>query len=213
MAAWMKLAWTRPLGPLAAYLAGLALPAYKGRKPLARRHKKGYVAPTASLSIRHLKTGRHLFVGDRVVIFEQSSGGEVRLGDEVAIHQDTIIEVGEGGSVEIGDNTHIQPRNQISAYKGAIRIGRAVQIAPNCAFYPYNHATAADTEMIAQPLFSKGGITIEDDVWLGYGVVVLDGVTIGRGAVVGAGAVVTKSIPAGAVATGVPARVVGARGG
>jgi acetyltransferase-like isoleucine patch superfamily enzyme len=40
---------------------------------------------------------------------------------------------------------------------------------------------------------------------------VLDGVVIGGGAVIGAGAVVTHSVPAGAIAVGVPARVVGSR--
>nr|WP_245969802.1 DapH/DapD/GlmU-related protein [Thiocapsa rosea] len=52
---------------------------------------------------------------------------------------------------------------------------------------------------------------IEDDVWLGYGSVVLDGVTIGRGAVIGAGSVVTKDIPSGAIAAGAPAKELGRR--
>ena len=55
---------------------------------------------------------------------------------------------------------------------------------------------------------TKGGIVIEDDVWLGFGVIVLDGVRIGKGAVIGAGAVVTKDIPEGAIAAGIPARVI-----
>ncbi|PMP83110.1 MAG: transferase, partial [Chloroflexus aggregans] len=59
-----------------------------------------------------------------------------------------------------------------------------------------------------QPLTSKGPIVLEDDVWLGYGVVVLSGVTIGSGTVVGAGSVVTKSLPAGVIAVGAPARIV-----
>ena len=62
-----------------------------------------------------------------------------------------------------------------------------------------------------QPLASKGPIVIEDDAWLGLGVIVLDGVTIGRGAVIGAGAVVTGDVPPYAIAVGVPARVVGSR--
>lgn len=52
---------------------------------------------------------------------------------------------------------------------------------------------------------------IEDDVWIGYGATILTGVHIGRGAVVAAGAVVTKDVPAYAIASGVPARVVGQR--
>lgn len=51
-------------------------------------------------------------------------------------------------------------------------------------------------------------IIIEDDAWLGSGVIVLPGVTIGSGAVVGAGAVVTKDVPAFTVVAGVPARIV-----
>ena len=40
-----------------------------------------------------------------------------------------------------------------------------------------------------------------------FGVIVLDGVTIGKGAAVGAGSVVVQDIPPGAIAMGVPARV------
>jgi len=49
---------------------------------------------------------------------------------------------------------------------------------------------------------------IGDDVWLGYGVVVLDGVKIGSGAVIGANSVVTKDVPENAVAVGSPAKVI-----
>lgn len=50
-------------------------------------------------------------------------------------------------------------------------------------------------------------ITVEENVWLGGGAIVCPGVTIGQDTVVGAGAVVTGDLPAGVVATGVPARV------
>jgi acetyltransferase-like isoleucine patch superfamily enzyme len=83
-----------------------------------------------------------------------------------------------------------------------------VQIAPYCAFYPYNHSFKPGEPIVRQPLQTKGDIIVGDDVWLGTGVIVLDGVTIGKGAVIGAGSVVTKSIPADAIAFGVPARVV-----
>ena len=55
-------------------------------------------------------------------------------------------------------------------------------------------------------------VTIGDNVWLGAGAKVLDGVRLGNDVVVGAGAVVTSDLPDGAVAVGIPARVVRQRG-
>ena len=51
-------------------------------------------------------------------------------------------------------------------------------------------------------------IVVGDDVWLGFGSIVLSGVEIGRGAIVAAGSVVTKDVTAYAIVAGVPARVV-----
>ncbi len=51
-------------------------------------------------------------------------------------------------------------------------------------------------------------ITIEDDCWLGAGVIVCGGVTIGKGSVIGAGSIVTRNIPAHVLAAGNPCRVI-----
>lgn len=55
-------------------------------------------------------------------------------------------------------------------------------------------------------LDSVGPIIIEDNVFIGEGVIVLPGVTIGERSVVGAGAVVAKDIPPNSVAVGTPAK-------
>jgi virginiamycin A acetyltransferase len=52
---------------------------------------------------------------------------------------------------------------------------------------------------------SKGPVTIDDDVWIGYRATILSGVHIGQGAVVGACALITKDVPPYAVVGGVPA--------
>ncbi|WP_187774320.1 serine O-acetyltransferase [Lolliginicoccus suaedae] len=54
---------------------------------------------------------------------------------------------------------------------------------------------------------------IGDGVLLGAGCKVLGGVEVGDGAAVGANAVVLQAVPAGAVAVGVPARIIPARRG
>jgi len=51
-------------------------------------------------------------------------------------------------------------------------------------------------------------VIIEDDIWLGYGVIVLKGVTIGRNSFIGAGSVVSKDIPANVIAAGNPCKVI-----
>jgi acetyltransferase-like isoleucine patch superfamily enzyme len=77
--------------------------------------------------------------------------------------------------------------------------------------YSFDHGFLPGSDYVTQPLQTKGGITIEDEVWLGHGVIVLSGVRIGKGAVIGAGSVVTRDVPDGAVAVGVPARIVKTR--
>jgi acetyltransferase-like isoleucine patch superfamily enzyme len=52
----------------------------------------------------------------------------------------------------------------------------------------------------------KYKIVIEDDVWIGHGVIILSPACIGRGAIVAAGSVVTSDVPRYAIFAGVPAR-------
>jgi acetyltransferase-like isoleucine patch superfamily enzyme len=204
----MRFAGTSSIGRLAMRMAGLFAPPYKARRYLARLGRQGYLAPGVSIHCKNLFLGSNVFLGDRVTIWALDKSCEVTIGSRSYIHQDCIIEAGNGGSLIIGEDTHIQPRCQISAYAGPINIGNSVQIAPNCAFYPYDHGYLPTEPISKQPLKTKGGIIIEDDVWLGFGVIVLDGVKIGKGAVIGAGSVVTQDIPERAIASGMPARII-----
>ena len=209
---WMHLAGVSPFGRMAIYLASLCAPPHKDAQSLAMMSPFGYIAPSATLHHSELKLGAHIFISDRVLLFQAYNGGAITLGDRVAILRDTILETGDGGRITVGDEAYIHPRCQINAYVTAIEIGARVLIAANTAFYTHNHGTKPGEPIISQPLASKGPIVVGDDAWIGSGVVVLGGVRIGPGAVVGAGSVVTRDIPAQSIAIGVPAKVVGTRG-
>lgn len=207
----MRFAGTGRSGRMACYLAACLAPPYKSRSYLARLTKNGFIEPSAVIHHNSLELRDNVFIGDRVAIFQNKEGGRVSIGKGSHIHRDCVIETGYDGKLNIGEQTHIQPRCQFSAYKGDIEIGSKVQIAPNCAFYPYDHGFKPGKLIMDQPLSTKGGIHIDDDVWIGVSVIVLDGVSIGNGAVIGAGSVVKQNIPINAVAAGVPARVVSMR--
>ena len=59
-----------------------------------------------------------------------------------------------------------------------------------------------------RPMYSKGPVVIEDNVWIGEMVCILPNVRIGKGSIIGANAVVTKDVPANALVGGNPARVI-----
>ena len=205
---WMQGSGFSYLGKISTAIATWLAPPYYARRCLARYHPQGYIAPGATIYHQLLQLGANVFIGERTTIFQDRDGGEVVLGDRVHLYGDTYLQTGDAGMINIGNDTHIQPRCQFSSYKAPIKIGSKVQIAPECAFYSYAHGIAADQLIKEQPLTTKGGIIIEDDVWLGYRVIVLDGVSIGQGAVIGAGSVVTQDIPPNAIAVGIPARIV-----
>jgi len=88
-----------------------------------------------------------------------------------------------------------------------VELGRYVMLAPRVAIVGGDHRT---DEPGVPMIFSGREIvprtTIEDDVWVGYGAIVMAGVRIGRGAIVAAGAIVTKDIPPYEIHGGIPAR-------
>lgn len=209
---WMRYAGLTTFGRLATRFATWFAPPHKARTSLSMMTPKGYIEPSSTIYHPHLHLGENVFIGDRVLIFCDHNGGPVEIGARARILRDTIIDTGQGGSVRIGADTTIHPRCQLNAYMAPIHIGRGVLIAANCVMYPHDHGFAAGQPIFEQPLQTKGPIVVEDFSWLGSGVIVLGGVRIGKGAVIGAGAVVTKDVPEGAIAIGVPARVVKMRG-
>lgn len=138
-----------------------------------------------------IEIGPRTLVDSFVKIKPAGGSGDVVIGADCAINSGTVIYTGNG-----------------------VKIGDAVAIAANCTLAPTNHAIADRSRLIKDQGFqpSKGGIVIEDDVWLGAGVVVLDGAVIRKGAVIAAGAVVRGEVEAYAIYAGAPAKKIGERG-
>jgi acetyltransferase-like isoleucine patch superfamily enzyme len=208
---WMRFAGLSPFGRIATWLASIPASPHKARVYLAKMNPQGYISTKAVIHHADFQYGKHIFVDDRVVLFQREQGGAMIFGDRVFIYRDTILETGYGGSLTIDDEASIHPRCQINAYVSDIYIGKGVMLAPGCALYPYDHGTDRNTVIREQPLTSKGSIDIGEEAWLSFGAIVLGGVRIGAGAVIGAGAIVTEEIPDYAIAVGRPAKVVGYR--
>ena len=199
------------IGRIAARIASIGTLPFHHRAHFASRLAKGFIDPTARISNNQISLGKHIYLGDRILIVKNAAGGGVRLGDRVHLYGESCLETGMGGEITIGEGTHMQPGCRIHAFISDIMIGRHVEIAPCCAFYSYDHGLTMGKPIMEQPLTSKGNIMVGDGAWIGHGVTVLQGVRIGSGAVIGAGAVVIRDIPENAIAAGVPAKVTGFR--
>jgi acetyltransferase-like isoleucine patch superfamily enzyme len=111
------------------------------------------------------------------------------------------------GKITIEKGVYINRYTMIDAHDSIV-IESECMIGPHCYITDGDHGMERDLPVGHQPM-TTAPVRLEEGVWLGAGVKVLKGVIIGRHAVVGAGAVVTKSIPPGAIAVGIPAKVIG----
>ena len=120
----------------------------------------------------------------------------------------TTMSNGGTGDVTVGARTVINSGCVIYTGHG-VTIGDDVAVAANCVFAATNHAYKDKDRLIREQRFlpSRGGIIVEDDVWIGAGVILLDGAIVRQGAVIGAGSLVRGEVPAYAVATGNPLSV------
>lgn len=142
-------------------------------------------------------------------IEDSTKGTKIIIGDGVMIDSFVKIKPAGGmGDVNIGAHSYINSGTVIYSGHG-VTIGQHVLIAANCTLAPVNHEYRSKEKKIVDQRFmaSRGGIIIEDDVWLGVGVVVLDGAHIRRGAVIGANSLVMSETEEYGVYAGTPLRL------
>ena len=187
----------------------------------------GYAARRLAYRALLGRMGRKVTIGRHVVL---RGAARIALGDRVALDDNVVLDArGEGARIEIEDGVLISRNTIVRARDGVLRIGAGSDIGANCiaatdsrldigrdvlvAAYAYlvaggNHRyDDPDTPILRQGFVSRGGVKIEDNVWIGAHTVVMDGVTIGAGSVVGAQSLVNSSLPPRSVAWGSPARV------
>jgi virginiamycin A acetyltransferase len=140
-------------------------------------------------------------------------------GSQIIIGARTIVDsfvkfkpAGGSGDVVIGQDCHVNSGCVFYTGNG-IQIGHNVAIAANCTFAPTNHAFEKKDILIREQRFkpSKGGIVIEDDVWIGAGCVLLDGSVLRKGCVIGAMSLVRGEVEAYTIHGGNPLRYLGIR--
>jgi len=123
-----------------------------------------------------------------------------------------IKPTGGSGDLVIGEQSVVNSGCVLYTGNG-ISIGNHVAIAANTTFAPVNHAFRDRARLIAEQGFqpSRGGIVIEDDVWIGANCVLLDGAVLRRGCVIGAGSLVRGEVAAYTVNAGNPLVRIGER--
>lgn len=169
-----------------------------------------------SMTIRH---PHKIHIGDNTVFDDYSvldakgeSNRGIRIGRNVMIGRSTVLSC-KNGDITIGDNTNI-------AMNCFVQSAREVEIGSYVLFGAYCYVIGGgdhQTDRLDVPILSQGqvvrGVQIEDNCWLGGGVLVQDGSVIGRDSIIGSGAVVRNEIPRFSVAAGVPATVKKSRKG
>lgn len=113
--------------------------------------------------------------------------------------------------IRAGEHTYFKGSPRAHRYEPTdppVTIGRYCSIANNVEFLMggEHHFEFATTYPLreGENFYSRGPITIGNDVWIGRGAMIRSGVTIGDGAVVGARAFITKDIRPYSVVVGVP---------
>jgi acyl-CoA synthetase (AMP-forming)/AMP-acid ligase II/acetyltransferase-like isoleucine patch superfamily enzyme/acyl carrier protein len=114
----------------------------------------------------------------------------------VWLHRSRGVSIGR--NVSIGTSALIE-----TAYPRLVSIGDNVTIGMRAVIIAHFRDSTVQSRLLDRPT-----VRLENDVYLGPGVIVLPNVTIGHGAVVSAGSVVTRSVPPKTLVQGNPAKPV-----
>lgn len=108
--------------------------------------------------------------------------------------------------VKVGEQCHIASDVHFSSEPFLIEIGSYVAVTQGVMLHTHGGGRVARRYFPDFDIF--GRVKICDYAYIGSGAQIMPGVTIGEGSLVAAGSIVTKSVPAGVVVAGNPAKYV-----
>lgn len=152
--------------------------------------------------IKNKKSKKPVLLGK--VILRQKP--KVVIGNNVTFYNNVIIwgpgTIKIGNNCAIGDNTIIY-----ASVGGGVTIGNDTLIAANTYIIDQDHSFSKN-ELIRKQEMKTAPIIIGNDVWIGTNTAILKGVTIGDGAVIGANSLVNKNVSSMVVVGGSPAKII-----
>ena len=163
-----------------------------------------------------LRHPHKIHIGSNVVIDDNclvdakgESNRGIRIGDGVFVGRNTILSC-KNGDIELADSANLGFNCEVFS-ASRVTIGKGVLMAAYSYVIGGDHDFSDPSKPVLEQGRTSSGVAIGDGVWIGAGAKILDGLSVGDNAVIGAGAVVRESVPASAIAVGIPARVVGSR--
>ncbi|WP_447644704.1 gamma carbonic anhydrase family protein [Nocardioides zeae] len=114
--------------------------------------------------------------------------GDVSVGPEASVWYTAVLR-GDGDSITVGPRSNVQDGCVLHADPGfPLRVGAGVSVGHRAVLH---------------------GCTVDDDVLVGMGAIVMNGARVGSGTIIGAGAVVSAGVevPPRSLVLGVPAKV------
>jgi acetyltransferase-like isoleucine patch superfamily enzyme len=134
-----------------------------------------------------------------------SIGRDVRFQSPLVIHNSRAERGRYYENLQVGDQCYLG-RELFLDLQAEIIIEDQVTISHRVMIL--THTDAGNSPLKDEVLNTdQAPVIIRSGAYVGANVTILQGVEIGESSVVGAGAVVTRSVPAGAVVIGIPARV------
>ena len=143
-----------------------------------------------------VKLGKDVRIFDFVNLYGCEIGDETRIGAFVEIQRGAKV----GRRVKVSSHTFICEGVEV---EDQVFIGHGVVFIND----PYPRAVNADGELQTERDWKVVRTVVRRGASIGSGSTILCGVEVGEDAIVGAGSVVTRSVPAGTIVAGNPARV------